>query len=163
MTPETVQGNLLLKQDRNKHQCRRLLLQRLRYHITSEDGSTSNQVSTTEGLVKFWKKMIRLLRHDLSVLREEDGAVEFNILAPMFRSEISSSQYWSIGTWLKNLQKGGGPKKRFQCCVDPYSADTNLYFRAIQGHSGGKHINPTLQDNYHVGSYHDQTRSFNQD
>ena len=31
-------------------------------------------------------KMIRLLRHDPTVLREEDGAVEFRILAPMFRS-----------------------------------------------------------------------------
>ena len=33
------------------------------------------------------KKMIRLLRHDPSVFQEEDGAVEFRILAPMFRSE----------------------------------------------------------------------------
>ena len=50
--------------------------------------------------------------------------------------------------------------------MDPYSADTILYFRAIQGHSGRKHIKPTLQDNvllpsdliehiYHVGSSHD--------
>ena len=31
------------------------------------------------------QKMIRFLRHDLSVLREEDGAVEFRISAPMFR------------------------------------------------------------------------------
>ena len=31
-------------------------------------------------------KMIRLLRHDPSVLREEDGAVEFRILVQMFRS-----------------------------------------------------------------------------
>ena len=38
------------------------------------------------------KKMIRLLRHDFSVLREEDGAVEFRILAPMFRSEFTSSR-----------------------------------------------------------------------
>ena len=45
----------------------------------------------------------------------------------------------------------------------PYSADTILYLRAIQGHSGGKHIDPTLQDNasdfaehiHHVGSSHD--------
>ena len=42
------------------------------------------------------KKMIRLLRHDPSVLREEDGAVEFRILAQMFRSEFTPSQYWSI-------------------------------------------------------------------
>ena len=37
------------------------------------------------------KKMIRLLRHDPSILREEDGAVEFRILAPMFRSEFTFS------------------------------------------------------------------------
>ena len=54
------------------------------------------------------KKMIRLHRHDPTVLREEDGAVEFRILAPMFRSEFASSQYWSIRTWLNYLQKGGG-------------------------------------------------------
>ena len=38
------------------------------------------------------KKMIRLLRHDPSALREEEGAVKFRILAPMFRSKFASSQ-----------------------------------------------------------------------
>ena len=85
------------------------------------------------------KKLIRLLRHDQTVPQEEDGAVEFRILAPMCRSEFTSSQRWSIRTWLNYLQKGGGPKKRFQCCVDPYSADTIQYLRAIQGHSGREH------------------------
>ena len=51
------------------------------------------------------KKMIRLLRDDPSVLREEDGAVEFRILAQMFRSKFTSSQYWSIRAWLNYLQK----------------------------------------------------------
>ena len=54
---------------------------------------------------------------------------------------------WSIRAWLNCLQGGGGAKKRYQYCVDPCSADTILYLPAIQGHSGGKHINPTLQDN----------------
>ena len=114
--------------------------------------------------------MIRLLRHDSSVLRKEDGAVEFRILAPMFRSEFTSSQHWSIRAWLNYLQNGGGLKKRFLYCVDPFSADSILYLQGIQGHSGGRHINPTLQDNvlpldnfaehiYHVGSSHD-THSF---
>ena len=60
----------------------------------------------------------------------------------------------------------GGPKKSFQYCVNPSHADTIPYIRAIQGHSGGRHINPTLQDNvllrdtfaehiYHTGSSHD--------
>ena len=112
------------------------------------------------------KKMIRLLRHDSSVPREEDAAVEFRILAQMFHSEFTSSQDWSIRAWLTYMQKGGGIKNRLLCCVDPFSADTVLYSRAIQGHSGGKHINPTLQDNVllpdnsaehtcHVGSSHD--------
>ena len=56
--------------------------------------------------------------------------------------------------------------KRFRYCVDPYCAETILYLRAIQGHCGGKHIDPALQDNvllpsdfaghiYLVGSSHD--------
>ena len=50
--------------------------------------------------------MIRWLRHDPAALREEeDGAIEFRILAQMFRSEITSSQYWLIRSWLDYLQK----------------------------------------------------------
>ena len=147
------------------HQYWRLLLQRLRCHIICVFGLNWNQIRTTR-VVSKCQKMIRLLRHDPTVLREEDGAVEFRILAPMFRSEFTPSPYLSIRTWLNYLQKGGGAKKRYQYCVDPYSADTILHLRAIQGHSGGKHIDPTLQDNvlspsdfvehiYHVGSSHD--------
>ena len=105
MTLETVHGNWLLKQDRNKHQCLCPLLRRLRYHITCVSGSTSNQGSTTKGVSKCQKKMIRLLRHDPTVLREEDGAVEFRILAPMFHSKFTSSPCWSNRTWLNYLQK----------------------------------------------------------
>ena len=98
--------------------------------------------------------MIRLLRHDPSVLREEEGrtrregAVEFRTLAQMFRSAFTSSQHRPIRAWLNYLQKGGGPKKRFQYCVDPFHADTILYtFEQFKATSGGKHINPKLQDN----------------
>ena len=84
----------------------------------------------------------------------------------MFASKFASSPHWSIRTWLRDLQRGGGPKKRFQCCLDPFSAETVLYLRAIHGHTGGKLIDPALQDNvlfpsdfaeyiYHVGSSHD--------
>ena len=49
--------------------------------------------------------------------------------------------------------KKGGPETSFQYCVDAYSsctfeqADTILYLRAVQGHSGGNQIDPALQDN----------------
>ena len=110
--------------------------------------------------------MTRLLRHDRSVFREEDGAVEFKILAPMFVSQFESSSDRSIRTWFKYLQRGGGLKKRFQYCLDPYSAETLLYLRALQGHSGENQIDPALQDNvllpsdfaeyiYYGGSSHD--------
>ena len=48
------------------------------------------------------------------------------------------------------LAKEGCHNKRFLCCVDPHSADTILYLRTIQGDTGGKHINLTLQDNVFV-------------
>ena len=85
----------------------------------------------------------------------------------MFDSQFESSPHWSIRTWLRYLQRGRGPMKRFQYCLDPYLADTFLYLRAIQGHSGLNQIDPALQDNallpsdfaeyiYHVGSSHDK-------
>ena len=63
-------------------------------------------------------------------------------------------------------KKGGGPKKRFQFCLNPHSSKHFLYFRAIQGHSGGTLVGPTLQDNVllpddfaecicHIGNAHD--------
>ena len=45
------------------------------------------------------------------------------------------------------LAKGGGPKKRFQYCLNPNSSEHFLYFRAIQGHSGGNLVDLELQDN----------------
>ena len=51
---------------------------------------------------KVSKKMTRLLRHDPSVLREEDRAVEFKIMAPMFASTFASSPHWSSRTWPSN-------------------------------------------------------------
>ena len=91
MKLEPVRGDLLPKQDRNERHCHGHLLTELRYHSTCVNGSTSNQESTTDTLFEVSKKMISLLRHDRSVLRERDGAVEFKILAPMLASPFESS------------------------------------------------------------------------
>ena len=53
-----------------------------------------------ESCTEVSQKMIRLLRHDPTVLQEEDGAVQFRVSARMFQLKFTSSQYWSIGTWL---------------------------------------------------------------
>ena len=112
------------------------------------------------------KRMNRYLRHDTTIPREEDGAIEFRNLAPMFVAQFESSPQWSRRTRLNSLRRGGGVKKRFEYCLDPNSRETVLYLGAIRGHSGESNIDPTVQDNvilpsdfaehiYHVGSSHD--------
>ena len=92
------------------------------------------------------KKRNTLLRHE-PLLPEADGAIEFRRLK------------------LEFLERSGGHKKRFQYSVDP-NVDAILHLRAIQGHSGGNPIDPSLQDNvmvpndflkyiYHVENFHD--------
>ena len=110
------------------------------------------------------KAMTRLLRHDQSVRREDDGAVLFDdVLQEFKKKRFDGALQWSIDDWISVLAKGGAPKKRFQYCLNPDSAKHISYFRAIQGHSGGIAIDPELQDNvlfpeesteyiYHVGN-----------
>ena len=77
------------------------------------------------------------------------------------KKQFANIPHWSIHKWISVLVKGGGQKKRFQCCVNPNYPQKFLYLRAIQGHSGST-INLALQDNvllpegvteyiYHVG------------
>ena len=105
------------------------------------------------------KLMFALLRHDDTIPREETWHQYF----------VQNLHLLRIGQFEHGkgfLQRGCGTKKRFQYCVDPRSLQTLQNLRAIQGHSGGKHIDPTLQDNVllpndfaehicHVGSSHD--------
>ena len=81
---------------------------RVMYHTTCVYGSSSNQESTTRVVSKFQ----RWLRQDPSLLREEDGAVEFRILEHVFRSEFTSSQHWSLRARLHYLQKMEDVQKR---------------------------------------------------
>ena len=87
--------------------------------------------------------MIRLLRHDESVPREHDGAVRFDDLVEELKAKFDCTSQWSVDARITFLAKGGGPKKRFQCCWNPKSSKHFLYFRAIQGHSGGNLVAPT--------------------
>ena len=81
---------------------------------------------------------------------------------------LYTAPYWLANNWKDVLAKGGGNKKRFQCCLKPNYPDRLLYLRALQGHSekaysGNVPIDPALQDNvllpkdftkyvYHIGS-----------
>ena len=123
----------------------------------------------SQGCFEVSKFMIILLRHDDTVHREDDGAVRFDDLAELYKSRFAGTSHWSIEAWISFLAKGGGQKKRFQYCLNPNSSEHFLHFRAIQEHSGGTLVDPTLQDNvllpddfaeyiYHVGDAHDMHR-----
>ena len=120
----------------------------------------------SQGCFEVSKFMIRLLRHDDTVHREDDGAVSFDDLAEKFKAKFDGTSQWPIEAWITFLAKGGGPKKRFQYCLNPNSSQHFLYFRATQGYSGGTLFDPTLQDHvllpddfadyiYYIGNAHD--------
>ena len=107
------------------------------------------------------KKVINLFRHNQTLHREEDGAIEFCKIKFHLRNHHSQVQNWSDDRWKACLAAGGGFKRRYQYCS--YNLRTIIYLRALQGHSGSNLIDPTLQDNvligpgtfpyiYHVGS-----------
>ena len=106
------------------------------------------------------KKVIHLLRHSQKVHREEDGAVHFWRIKENLQNPFTQSIHWSDDRKKACLAAGGGAKRRFQYCTD--DSGTIVSFRALQGHSGRKLIDPSLQDNivipsnffqyiYHIG------------
>ena len=96
------------------------------------------------------KKVINLLRHNQTVQREDDGAVQFWRIKFHLRNQFPQNQYWSDDRWKACLAAGGGAERRYQYCTDV--SGRILYLRALQGHSGNNLIDPTLQDNVVNGS-----------
>ena len=103
--------------------------------------------------------MISLVRHNQTVQREEDGAIQFRRIK-FLRNHSSLVQHWSDERWKSCVTAGRGSKKRYQYCS--VNSGTILYLRAFQGHSGRNFIDPLLQDNviiesgifhhiYHIG------------
>ena len=96
------------------------------------------------------KKVINLLRHNQTLYREEDGAIDFCKIKFHLRDHHSQIQNWSDDRWKACLAAGGGSKRRYQYCSD--DSGKILYLRALQGHSGSNLIDPTLQDNVLIGT-----------
>ena len=97
------------------------------------------------------KKVISLLRHNQTVQREEDGALQFWRINFHLRNHHSQIQVWSDDRWKACLAAGGGSKKRgYQYCSD--DSGRILYLRALQGHCGHNLIDPTIQDNIMIES-----------
>ena len=110
---------------------------------------------------KVSKRVINILRHNQSVDREPDGAVQFYKIKFLVKEHTLSTQHWSDSRWLACLTTRGGIKRRFQYCPDYLGSI--IYLRALQGHSGNSIIDLEMQDHvlitpgiftyiYHVGS-----------
>ena len=95
------------------------------------------------------KKVINLLRHNQTLQREGDGAIEINKMKFHLRNHHSQMHNWSDDRWEACLAAGGGSKRRYQYCSD--NLGSIIYLRALQGHSGSNLIDPTLQDNVLIG------------
>ena len=96
------------------------------------------------------KKVVNLLRHNQTLQREDDGAIEFYKIKFYLRNHHSQIQHWSKDRWKACCAAGGGSKRRYQYCSD--DSGKILYLRALQGHSGSNLIDPTLQDNVVIGT-----------
>ena len=96
------------------------------------------------------KKVISLLRHNQTLQREDDGAIEIYKTKFYLRNHSSQVQHWSDDRWKACLPAGGGSKRRYQYCSD--DSGRILYLRALQRHSGNNLIDPTLQDNVVIES-----------
>ena len=96
------------------------------------------------------KKVINLLRHNQTLQREQDGAIEFYKIKFHLRDHHPQIQNWSDDRWIACLAAGGGSKRRYQYCSDYLGSI--IYLRALQGHSGSNLIDPTLQDNVLIGT-----------
>ena len=96
------------------------------------------------------KKVINLLRHNQTLQREENGAIEFYKIKFHLQRNHSQIQHWSDERWKTCLAAGGGSKRRYQYCSD--NSGTVLHLQALQGHSGRNLIDPTSQDNIVIGS-----------
>ena len=96
------------------------------------------------------KQVVSFLRHNQTVQREEDGAIQFCKIKFHLRNQFSEVQHWSDERWKVCLAAGGGSKGRYQYCSD--NLGTILYLRALQGHSGHNLIDPTLQCNVVIGT-----------
>ena len=94
------------------------------------------------------KKVINLLRHNQTLQREDDGAIEFYKIKFYLRNHHSQIQLWSDDRWKACLATGGS-NRRYQYCSD--DSGRILYLRALQGHSGSNLIDPTVQDNVLIG------------
>ena len=110
--------------------------------------------------------MIRLLRHDDTVHREDDGAVRFDDLAALSKAKFASASQWSIEAWDHLRGSRRRTEEKVSVLLEPKFFKTYLVFQSDPGKSRGTPVDPALRDNvllpndfadyiYHIGNAHD--------
>ena len=95
------------------------------------------------------KAITRLLRHDQTVPRGMDGAIQYNeSIEECRKKKFDGASQWSPEDCFSTLAGGGGAKNSFQYCLNPNSSNQFLYLRAIQGHSGVNAVDLSCKTRY---------------
>ena len=106
------------------------------------------------------KKVICLLRHNQTIQREKDGAIQLYRIKFYLRNHSSQIRHWTDDRWKACLATGGSLKRRFQYCSDWFgkNSSTSVLFKDTLETIL---FDPTLQDNVVIGTgifpyvYHD--------
>ena len=69
----------------------------------NENGQTFVQENSAKVVFEVSKFMIRLLRHDETIPREDDGAVRFDDLIEKFKVKFDGASQWSLDDWISIL------------------------------------------------------------
>ena len=108
------------------------LVQQQPYQYTKEDGLTLSHQNKNLASYDLSKKVINPLRHNQTLQREEDGAIEFCKIKFHFRNHHSQIQNWSDDRWKACLAARGGSKRRYQNCSDNLEQfSTSVLFKDI--------------------------------
>ena len=84
----------------------------LPYRCMKENGLTLIHQNNLSKRKKSRRDVISLLRHNQSVQREEDGAIQFWRIKFHLRNQFSEVQHWSDERWKVCLAAGGGSNRK---------------------------------------------------
>ena len=63
--------------------------------------------------------MIRFLRHDPSIPREDDGAVRFDDIMEKIQAKFGGTSQWPVGAWLNFSGKRRRTKEKVPMLCEP--------------------------------------------
>ena len=110
---------------------------------------TETQRSNDQKCFEVSKAITRLLRHDQSVPRGNDGEINYkDIIEECRRKKFDDASQLSFEGRLDiKTAKGSRSEEKIPILCESKLPNQFLYLRAIQGHSGESAIDPALQDN----------------